>query len=171
MLIYWFTGQPGSGKTTLAYALKENLRDRLCQAVVLDGDDWRDVLQNADYTPEGRRNNVRSAQRMAQKLVEDRVFTICAFVSPHKAVRDELKARGPVAEIYLTTTETRGREKFFAKDYEPPDDDALHLDTTSTAVAECVHQILKRWPPGEILRSQAAFEAWTASHPQGNCER
>lgn len=146
MLIYWFTGQPGSGKTTLAQALKEHLRERFRQAVMLDGDEWRDVLVNTDYTPEGRRRNVRSAQRMAQKLVDDGIYAICAFVSPHKAVRDELKALAPVAEIYLTTTATRGREQYFVKDYEPPGDDALHLDTTDISIGECIHEIMRRWP-------------------------
>ena len=42
-MIYWFYGQPGAGKTTLANAL--NLR---INGIQVDGDDVRNVFNNKD---------------------------------------------------------------------------------------------------------------------------
>lgn len=146
MLIHWFTGQPGAGKTTLAKALKSHYRKQGQQAVLLDGDEWRRVMVNTDLSPEGRIKNIRCAQRMAKTLLDDGVWAICAFVSPFKSVRDELRLIAPVAEIYCWTTERRGREHYAYPNYEPPGPDALHLDTGRFGVTECIQQIVACWP-------------------------
>ena len=49
-MIFWFTGQPGSGKTTLGKALLEKLND----AFHIDGDDLRGLSANVDYSEQGR---------------------------------------------------------------------------------------------------------------------
>ena len=51
-MIYWFTGQPGSGKTTLANALMERLNTK--NMLHIDGDGLRDIFKNYDYTNVGR---------------------------------------------------------------------------------------------------------------------
>jgi adenylylsulfate kinase len=57
-MIYWFTGQPGSGKTTLAKKLqnwlqtdKKNWRKTVFH---IDGDQLRELFPNTNYTKEGR---------------------------------------------------------------------------------------------------------------------
>jgi hypothetical protein len=45
-------------------------------------------------------------------------------------------------EIYVHTSEKRGREKFFAEAYEPPLEKFLDIDTTGANVDECVQRIL-----------------------------
>ena len=52
---YWFTGQAGSGKTVLANILKNKLDSKFdCvdykEAIIIDGDDIRDIYQNTDYS-------------------------------------------------------------------------------------------------------------------------
>ena len=42
-MIYWFTGQPGSGKTTMANWMEAHL---IHKVITIDGDDIRDVFQN-----------------------------------------------------------------------------------------------------------------------------
>ena len=63
-MIFWFTGQPGSGKTTLGKALLEKLDD----VFHIDGDDLRGLSANVDYSEQGRINNIRTAQSIAMYL-------------------------------------------------------------------------------------------------------
>jgi adenylylsulfate kinase len=51
-MIYWFTGQPGAGKTTLAKKLVEYLN--VGNTIHIDGDDLRDIFKNKDYSENGR---------------------------------------------------------------------------------------------------------------------
>ena len=50
-----------------------------------------------------------------------------------------------VNEIYLHTTEIRGREHYFAENYEAPEEDFLEIDTTNISVEECIAKILKEF--------------------------
>ena len=64
-MIYWFTGQPGAGKTTLANMLKEELekiRNSVYKVYRIDGDDMRELFSNKDYSIKGRVDNVSTAQ-------------------------------------------------------------------------------------------------------------
>lgn len=141
-MIYWFTGQPGAGKTTLALALQKELRRLGHVTVHLDGDLLRIVTANQDFSPAGRMKNIRAAQALAAKIHDDGAWVVAAFVSPFRALREEFKQRPEVLEIYVHTAEARGREKFFAAAYEPPLENFLDIDTTHASVAECAQRIL-----------------------------
>ena len=67
-MIYWFTGQPGHGKTTLAKALIAHLRAQGTEPFHVDGDDLRALTANADYSRAGRESNIRRAQTIAHYL-------------------------------------------------------------------------------------------------------
>src|SRR2546428_11895936 len=67
-MIYWFTGQPGSGKTTLAIALKSALQKRGQPVVHLDGEFLRELMDNKDFSEAGRIRNIMAAQQLAAKL-------------------------------------------------------------------------------------------------------
>jgi adenylylsulfate kinase-like enzyme len=71
---------------------------------------------------------------------------VAAFVSPFRALREEFKQRAEVLEVYVHTTEKRGREKFFAEAYEPPQENFLDIDTTGVSVDECLRRILGAKP-------------------------
>lgn len=141
-MIYWFTGQPGAGKTTLALALIEELKHRRQPAVHLDGDILRAVTDNKDFSTAGRMKNVKAAQALATKVHSDDVWVVAAFVSPFRQLREEFKKRGDVVEIYVHTTATRGRENYFVKDYEPPRENFVDVDTTKASVEDCIKKIL-----------------------------
>ena len=146
-MIYWFTGQPGAGKTTLALALQKELRRRGHVAVHLDGDLLRIVTANQDFSTAGRMKNIRAAQALAAKIHEDGAWVVAAFVSPFRVLREEFKQRAAVLEIYVHTTQKRGRENYFAEAYEPPLENFLDMDTTSASVDACVEKILRPEPP------------------------
>jgi adenylylsulfate kinase-like enzyme len=141
-MIYWFTGQPGAGKTTLALALKKELAARGRVTVHLDGDLLRIVTANQDFSTAGRMKNIRAAQALAEKIHADGAWVVAAFVSPFRDLREEFKRRAEVFEIYVHTTEERGRESFFAENFEPPLENFLDVDTTGVSVDECVRRIL-----------------------------
>ena len=140
-MIFWFTGQPGSGKTTLGKVLV----DKLGNAFHIDGDDLRGLSSNVDYSEQGRINNIRTAQSIAMYLDNKEYDVVVSIVAPYKWLREEFKERHEVNEIYLHTTEIRGREHYFAEDYQKPDENFLEIDTTNVSVEECIVKILKEF--------------------------
>ena len=141
-MIYWFFGQPGAGKTTLALALKAVLEDRGAKVVHLDGEFLREITDNLDFSDAGRIRNIKAGQRLAAKLHADGVTVVASFVSPYRELREAFKSAEDVLEIYVHTTAIRGKEARFARDFEPPERDFVDLDTTAAAVADCVGKIL-----------------------------
>ena len=140
-MIFWFTGQPGSGKTTLGKALLEKLDG----AFHVDGDDLRGLAHNDDYSEQGRINNIRMAQSIAMFLDNKEQDVIVSIVAPYRWLREEFKARHTVNEIYLHTTEKRGKEAFFVEDYEQPEENFLDIDTTNISVEACIDRIVEEF--------------------------
>ena len=140
-MIFWFTGQPGSGKTTLGKALMEKLDN----SFHIDGDDLRGLSANVDYSEQGRISNIRTAQSIAMYLDNKGKNVVVSVVAPYKWLREEFKGRHNVNEVYLHTTEIRGREHYFAEDYEVPEEDFLDMDTTNISVEDCIIKILKEF--------------------------
>ena len=144
-MIIWLTGQPGSGKTTLANQiiskLKEN--DSPIKIINLDGDDLRNINKNKDYSKEGRIKNISTAISIMRFLANKNYICVVSIVAPYRFLRDELKTEFPFLEIYLHTSEVRGRENFFAQDYEEPiDSKHLKIDTGKLTIKESTDEIL-----------------------------
>lgn len=129
-MIIWLTGQPGSGKTTMATKLFEMYSDwlQLDNVIHLDGDDVRNVLDNKDYSLEGRRKNIQFAIDMARVLHDKDYVVICSFVSPYRDMREKLKEMSKVKEFYLHSTREL-RKEYWVKDYEPPLENFTEINT------------------------------------------
>ena len=143
-MIIWLTGQPGSGKTTLAKAIME--LDYGSNWFHIDGDDIRELFNNKDYSKEGRMKNVELAQQLSQYLNSKGQDVIVSLVSPYKEQRDSFKTKleNAIKEVYVHTSEVRGREQFFVEDYEAPTENYIDMDTTNITVAECVEKLFKK---------------------------
>jgi adenylylsulfate kinase len=141
-MIYWFTGQPGHGKTTLAKALILHLEGAGENVFHVDGDDLRALTVNSDYSKEGRINNIKKAQTIAHYLHSKGEVVVVSLVAPYKDLREEFKNRVQVQEIFVHTSEVRGRENKHAADYEPPVQGYLDVDTTNKSVDECLATII-----------------------------
>ena len=146
-MIIWLTGQPGSGKTTLANFLIDNIskEEPNIKIINLDGDDLRKINKNKDYSKEGRIKNISTAISIVRFLVNKEYFCIVSIVAPYAFLRDELKEEFSFLEVYLHTTEIRGREHYFADDYDPPVDNFLDIDTTNISVEACMDKIIKEF--------------------------
>ena len=143
-MILWFTGQPGSGKTTLSNELSETLVSMgYCEKTFqIDGDDLRDILDNKDYSEKGRRKNIETAISLTKFLQSKGFLVIVSLVSPYKDLRDMLKNDRETMEVYLFTDEKRGKENFFVDDYQKPTENFLSIDTGKKSIEECVDEIL-----------------------------
>jgi len=148
-MIYWFTGQPGSGKTTLAIALKSALRKRGRPVVHLDGEFLRELMSNKDFSEAGRIRNIKAAQQLAAKLQSEGIVVVASFVSPYRSIREQFKRTDQVLEIYMHTTDVRGKEAYFVANFEPPQQDFVDIDTTNASVEICLQKILRARPPGD----------------------
>ena len=143
-MIIWLTGQPGSGKTTLACNIIEKIENENSNRKIIniDGDDLRHISSNQDYSKEGRIKNISTAISIARFLSNKKYTVIISIVAPYRFLRDELKEQFTFLEVYLYTKEIRGRENYFAKDYEIPiDEKALFLDTGKLNIEECTNEI------------------------------
>jgi adenylylsulfate kinase len=141
-MIIWLTGQPGSGKTTIC---EEILRLRDFRVFHIDGDDLRDLFENKDYSETGRRKNIELAQQIAQYLHNQGKDVLVSLVSPYKDQRDRFKEKmgDNLVEVYIHTTEIRGREDFFVKEYEKPTERYLSINTTNETVEESTKKVLE----------------------------
>ena len=93
-MIYWFTGQPGAGKTVLANKLKEVLekpRNFAYKIFRIDGDEMLDLFSNKDYSIKGRIANIDAAQKIAHYLHNQELDVIVSLVSPYLDQREEFK--------------------------------------------------------------------------------
>ena len=140
----WLTGQPASGKTTLASLLVPHLSNanQKYKYFNIDGDDLRDLFQNKDYSRKGREANIRLGMSIAAYLINKNCIPIISLVSPYRFLREEFKSKYNVLEVYLHTDEIRGRENYFAEDYEPPESNFLDMDTTHKSERESLDEIL-----------------------------
>jgi adenylylsulfate kinase len=142
-MIYWLTGQPGSGKTTLCKQMMLNMGSDVFH---IDGDDLRGLFDNKDYSEVGRRKNIELAQQISEYLHNKGKHVFVSLVSPYKDQRDKFKEKlgDVIKEVYVYTSEVRGREQFFVQDYEPPTENYIDMCTDNITVAECVEKIFKK---------------------------
>jgi adenylylsulfate kinase-like enzyme len=147
-MIYNFIGQPHSGKTTLAKHLRTALEInyKLQNVYMIDGDKLRDLFQNKDYSEAGRRKNIERAYSIARYLDSISPFNdiIISVVSPFLDLREELKEATDVVEIFVHTTNIRGRENFHVADFEYPITDYIDIDTTDVDELTSINEILNK---------------------------
>ena len=143
-MIYWFTGQPAAGKTTLATWLAASFPTK--KVTIVDGDDIREIFDNKDYSEVGRRKNIDLAQKIAQFLHKKGEIAIVSLVSPYKDQREEFKQKmgDNIVELYVHCFIDRGRTHFHVPNYEPPTENFIDVDTTNDSEFESIQKIRKK---------------------------
>ena len=104
-LLIWFTGLSGSGKSTLANQVEVALHEQGLRTYVLDGDNIRRGLNtDLDFTPEGRKENLKRIAEAAKLFIDAGVVTLAAFISPLQKDREKIKqivGKENFIEIYV----------------------------------------------------------------------
>lgn len=101
--IIWFTGLSGAGKTTLAKAVYENIKDK--KVFLLDGDVLREGL-NSDLTfsMADRKENLRRASHVANILKSEGYLVIATFISPTEEIRQMIKEITDCEIVWVATS-------------------------------------------------------------------
>ena len=165
----WFTGLSGAGKSTIAHATVERLAEFGRHCTLLDGDEIRTHLSKGlSFSKEDRDTNIRRVGYVAGLIAQHGGTTLCAVISPYRAIRDEARkmAKGNFVEIYCSTPidvcEQRDVKGMYARarsavadgkplgftgvddPYEPPLNPEVTLDTGALSVQECVDRIIEK---------------------------
>ena len=94
----WFTGLSGSGKTTIAKAVAQELLDRGLKVERLDGDIVRESLtRDLGFSKEDRDKNIERVTFVAKLLTRNGVAVLCSFISPYRERR--AKSRREIGEF------------------------------------------------------------------------
>ena len=91
--VVWMTGLSGSGKSTIAIGLERRLHEQGIFTQVLDGDNVRTgINNNLGFSEADRTENIRRIAEVAKLFAGSGAVTICCFVSPTLAIREQAKA-------------------------------------------------------------------------------
>ena len=146
-MIVVFFGQPTSGKTTLCKQLflwfKKNAKNKVHY---MDGDKFRNIFSNKDYSKEGRIKNLNLASNIAHYQQSLNDIVLMAFVYPYEECRKYLEQYGDeVLWIYLNydVKEERGRESFHVVDFEQPSNVQLEINTSELSEKDALNKIIE----------------------------
>ncbi|HEY5146033.1 MAG TPA: adenylyl-sulfate kinase, partial [Polyangiaceae bacterium] len=98
-LVFWLTGLPASGKTTIAMRVERELFRRGYQVYALDGDTLRSGLtSDLDFSDDGRRENVRRVAEVGKLLADAGTIALVSLVSP--SAPERARARSIVGDAF-----------------------------------------------------------------------
>src|SRR5438874_2199244 len=103
-LVAWFTGLSGSGKSTIAHLVTEQLRASGRRVLVLDGDAVRDrEHRHLVFTPADIRENNRLIAELCRRSLGDTDVILVPVISPFRDARAAARAQlGAVFhEVYI----------------------------------------------------------------------
>ena len=171
--LLWFTGLSGSGKSTIAGALEQELFRRGVHTYLLDGDNVRHGLcKGLGFTTADRQENLRRVGEAAKLMVDAGLVVLAAFVSPYRADRDAIRAllpEGEFVEVFVDTPlaecEQRDPKGLYKKarageikhftgiddPYEAPVQPEVHIHNHDRSVEEVVAEVLAKLQARELL--------------------
>lgn len=151
--LLWLTGLSGSGKSTIANLLDQQLFSKGYHTYILDGDNIRHGL-NADlsFDEQSRKENLRRIGEVAKLFLDAGLIVICATISPFSKDREKIRSlfdEGEFIEVFVDTPleicAKRDPKGFYKKAqngeiknftgiemaYEKPTSPEIHLDNST----------------------------------------
>lgn len=174
--LMWFTGLSGSGKSTIANVVEQELHKKGIKTYILDGDNIRKGINNdLSFSPEDRTENIRRIAETANLMVDAGLVVLAAFVSPYKKDRENIKSIVKdvnFVEIYVNTSleecEKRDVKGLYKKarageiqnmtgisaPYEAPEHPDVEIKTEHVSVEQAVQQIIEYITPKLKLKNE-----------------
>ncbi len=171
--LMWFTGLSGSGKSTIANQVEQELHKMNIKTYILDGDNVRKGLNSdLNFSPEDRTENIRRIAEVANLMIDAGLVVLAAFVSPYKKDRENIRniiKDVNFVEIYINTSlaecERRDVKGLYKKarsgeiknmtgvsaPYEAPEEPDVVINTENETVEEAVMNVLQYIKPKLIL--------------------
>jgi len=175
-ILLWFTGLSGSGKSTIANCVEQELHKNSIHTYTLDGDNIRKGL-NSDlsFSPKDRSENIRRIAETAHLMMDAGLVVLAAFVSPYRNDRDHVRnivGNDNMVEIYINTSveecERRDVKGLYKKarkgeiknmtgisaPYEPPLHPDIQINTEKVTIIDATKQIINFINPKLILQNE-----------------
>ena len=172
-VILWFTGLSGSGKSTIANRVEQELHAGGAHTYLLDGDNVRHGLnRDLGFTDADRVENVRRVGEVARLFTDAGLIVLCSFISPFRAERNMVRELVPDAEFIEIFVDTplaecmrRDPKGLYARaqagliknftgidsPYEPPEHPELRLDGSQLSVAQAAARVLALLQERQVL--------------------
>jgi len=161
--VLWFTGLSGSGKSTIADRVTEELQKRGYKVEHLDGDVIRDIFPQTGFTRPERDAHIRRVGYLASRLERHGVTVVASLISPYEESRRfvrglcdnflEIHVAAPLEECErrdvkgLYAKARRGEISGFTgidDPYEAPVNPELVIDTSKLTIEEATTMVLER---------------------------
>ena len=175
-LLLWFTGLSGSGKSTIANCVEEELYKNRVHTYTLDGDNIRKGLNgDLSFSPEDRAENIRRIAETAHLMMDAGLVVLAAFVSPYQIDREQIRnivGDNNMIEVYINTSveecERRDVKGLYKKarkgeiknmtgisaPYESPLNPDIQINTAEVNVEDAAKQIINFINPKLILKNE-----------------
>jgi len=164
--LIWFTGLSGSGKSTIANALEQELYKKGIRTYSLDGDNIRNGINNdLSFSPKDRTENIRRIAEISNLFIDSGIVVLSAFVSPYRKDRKNIKnivGNSNFVEVFINTSieecERRDVKGLYKKarkgeisnftgisaPYEAPINPDIEIKTEELSIDESVKIIIKK---------------------------
>lgn len=159
--VIWLTGLSGSGKTTIANSLVDQLRKRSFNPVLLDGDEIRDLFKINGFDEDARKTHNLNIGCISSLLEKQGNIVIVSLISPYIEIRDMIREKCVnFIEVHVATgldvcikrdpkglykKALSGEIKDFTgitAPYYPPVKPEVTVDTSTMSIDDCSKLIL-----------------------------
>ena len=175
-ILLWFTGLSGSGKSTIANCVEQELHKNSIHTYTLDGDNIRKGL-NSDlsFSSEDRSENIRRIAETARLMIDAGLVVLAAFVSPYRNDREHIRkivGDDNMVEIFINTSieecERRDVKELYKKarkgeiknmtgisaPYESPLHPDIQINTEEVTIVDATKQIINFINPKLTLQNE-----------------